>query len=101
MTAGRSRPAQPVDVDGETPRNVIKNEYKEVAEHPDKGFHFHTGRRLAQLVGSGGGIDSLIGARMRDPANGGWCRWAVERNGWAATLRRTLRYGVAAHAHFI
>ena len=43
MTVNRSRVAQPVDVDTETLRNAIKGEYKEVAEHPGKGFHFHTG----------------------------------------------------------
>ncbi len=26
-------------------------EYAEVARHPDQGFHFHTGRRLAALLG--------------------------------------------------
>ena len=106
MMANRSRVAQPVDVDTETLRNAIKDEYKEVAEHPDKGFHFHTGRRLTNIVGykdewfngvselaiesfagtgnpfamgtlaagetvvdvgSGGGIDSLIAARMVGP----------------------------------
>lgn len=107
MSESGSRVARPVDVDSETLRNAIKNEYKEVAEHPDKGFHFHTGRRLTQLVGyeeawfngvselaiesfagtgnpfamgalatgervvdvgSGGGIDSLIAARMVGPS---------------------------------
>ena len=106
MTANRSRVAKPVEVDTETLRNAIKDEYKEVAEHPGKGFHFHTGRRLANIVGykdewlegvpelaiesfagtgnpfamgelaagervvdvgSGGGIDSLIAARMVGP----------------------------------
>ena len=106
MTANRSRVAQAVDVDTETLRNAIKDEYKEVAEHPGKGFHFHTGRRLATIVGykddwfegvselaiesfagtgnpfamgglvagervvdvgSGGGVDSLIAARMVGP----------------------------------
>lgn len=51
MTANASRVAQPVDVDTETLRNAIKGEYKEVAEHPGKGFHFHTGRRLTKIVG--------------------------------------------------
>jgi SAM-dependent methyltransferase len=106
MTADRSRVAQPVDVDTATLRNAIKAEYKEVAEHPGKGFHFHTGRRLTSIVGykdewftgvselaiesfagtgnpfamgelasgervvdvgSGGGIDSLVAARMVGP----------------------------------
>ncbi len=107
MTEDRSRVARPVDVDTETLRDAIKHEYKEVAEHPDKGFHFHTGRHLTRLVGyqdawfdgvsesaiesfagtgnpfamgtlasgekvvdvgSGGGIDSLIAARMVGPS---------------------------------
>ena len=103
MTAVISRVAEPIDVDSETLRRAIQNEYREVAEHPDKGFHFHTGRRLTKIVGykdewltgvseraiesfagtgnpfamgelaagekvvdvgSGGGIDSLVAARM-------------------------------------
>lgn len=106
MTANRSRVAQPVDVDIETLRNAIKDEYQEVEAHPGKGFHFRTGRRLATIVGykdewfngvselaiesfagtgnpfamgdlatgervvdvgAGGGIDSLIAARMVGP----------------------------------
>ena len=106
MTGDSSRVAQPVEVDTDTLRDAIKDEYKEVAEHPDKGFHFHTGRHLAHIVGysdewfdgvselavesfagtgnpfamgvlaagekvvdigSGGGIDSLIAARMVGP----------------------------------
>jgi SAM-dependent methyltransferase len=106
MTASRARVAQTVDVDTETLRKAIKDEYKEVAENPAKGFHFHTGRRLIKIVGykdewltgvselaiasfagtgnpfamgelcagervvdvgSGGGIDSLIAARMVGP----------------------------------
>ena len=43
--------APPVpDVDTETLRCEIRNEYAEVAKHPDKGFHFHTGRRLATIL---------------------------------------------------
>jgi SAM-dependent methyltransferase len=106
MTASRSHVSQTVDVDTETLRKAIKDEYKEVAENPAKGFHFHTGRRLIEIVGykdewltgvselaiasfagtgnpfamgelgagervvdvgSGGGIDSLIAARMVGP----------------------------------
>jgi hypothetical protein len=51
MTANDSRVAQLVDVDSATLRNAIKDEYREVAEHPGKGFHFHTGRRLTKIVG--------------------------------------------------
>jgi len=32
-------------------RAAIQAEYVEVAEHPDKGFHFHTGRKLADILG--------------------------------------------------
>ncbi len=106
MTADRSLVAQPVDVDTDTLRKAIQDEYKEVAEDPGKGFHFHTGRHLTKIVGykddwlegvsesaiesfagtgnpfamgelasgekvvdigSGGGIDSLVAARMVGP----------------------------------
>lgn len=43
--------AKPVDVDVATLRKAIQEEYDEVATHPDKGFHFHTGRTLAAIVG--------------------------------------------------
>jgi len=106
MPANASSVAQVIDLDTATLRKAIQDEYREVAEHPDKGFHFHTGRRLTQIVGykdawlagvseraietfagtgnpfamgelregervvdvgSGGGIDSLVAARMVGP----------------------------------
>ena len=106
MTANRSLVAQPVEVNTDTLRKAIQDEYTEVAENPGKGFHFHTGRPLTKIVGykdewlqgvsesavesfagtgnpfamgalvsgekvvdigSGGGIDSLIAARMVGP----------------------------------
>jgi SAM-dependent methyltransferase len=106
MSTSESRVAQTVDIDTATLRRAIQDEYREVAEHPDKGFHFHTGRRLTRIVGyedewlagvseraiesfagtgnpfamgvlapgervvdvgSGGGIDSLVAARMVGP----------------------------------
>jgi SAM-dependent methyltransferase len=96
----------PVDIDMAVLRRAIKDEYGEVADHPAKGFHFHTGRPLTKILGyedawlegvaesaietfagtgnpfamgvlaagekvvdmgSGGGIDSLIAARMVGP----------------------------------
>jgi SAM-dependent methyltransferase len=51
MTTNRSRVAEAVDVDTDTLRRAIKDEYKEVAENPGKGFHFHTGRGLTRIVG--------------------------------------------------
>ena len=38
-------------VDMDELRRAIQDEYAEVAAHPDKGFHFHTGRPLAALLG--------------------------------------------------
>lgn len=32
-------------------RHAIQEEYEEVALHPEKGFHFHTGRHLAGILG--------------------------------------------------
>src|ERR671914_596660 len=31
-------------------RQAIQEEYNEVASHPHKGFHFHTGRPLARML---------------------------------------------------
>jgi SAM-dependent methyltransferase len=39
------------EVDRETLRDAIREEYQEVAQHPGRGFHFHTGRRLAAILG--------------------------------------------------
>lgn len=41
----------PIDVDLGELRQAIQAEYAEVALHPTKGFHFHTGRPLAHLLG--------------------------------------------------
>ena len=38
-------------VDRESLRDAIREEYKEVAREPGKGFHFHTGHRLAAILG--------------------------------------------------
>src|SRR5215210_8381000 len=37
-------------LDVETLRQAIQEEYAEVASHPQKGFHFHTGRPLARML---------------------------------------------------
>jgi arsenite methyltransferase len=39
----------PVDI--ASLRAAIRAEYAAVAEHPDQGFHFHTGARLAAILG--------------------------------------------------
>jgi SAM-dependent methyltransferase len=100
------RAAAPIDLDVDTLRAAIREEYETVALEPGRGFHFHTGRALTAIVGyvdewlegipetaiesfagtgnpfslgplergervvdvgSGGGIDSLIAARMVGP----------------------------------
>jgi arsenite methyltransferase len=40
-----------IKLDREQLRGAIRAEYAEVATTPDKGFHFHTGRPLARLLG--------------------------------------------------
>ncbi len=37
-------------LDRDALREEIRNEYRRVVEHPERGFHFHTGRRLARIV---------------------------------------------------
>ena len=98
--------ACPLNLDVDALRRAVRDEYAEVAANPSKGFHFHTGRPLAALlgydprdvdplpeaavesfagvgnpwvwgrprpgetvveVGSGAGLDALIGARQVDP----------------------------------
>ena len=41
----------PTGLDLEELRHVIQQEYEEVARDPGRGFHFHTGRPLARLLG--------------------------------------------------
>ena len=41
----------PFNVDVQALRSAIQDEYAEVATHPTKGFHFHTGRPLARMLG--------------------------------------------------
>lgn len=38
------------ELDVGTLREAIQEEYAEVASHPTKGFHFHTGRPLARIL---------------------------------------------------
>src|SRR6266508_6661450 len=45
------RPVAVPDLDLHELRQAIQAEYAEVAQHPTKGFHFHTGRPLARLLG--------------------------------------------------
>lgn len=47
--AGAACPIVGLDVGGL--RAAIREEYAAVARHPEQGFHFHTGRPLARLLG--------------------------------------------------
>ncbi len=38
------------ELNGGVLREAIREEYAEVASHPEKGFHFHTGRPLARML---------------------------------------------------
>ena len=40
----------PEGLDQDFLREEIKKEYRIVADNPNKGFHFHTGRKLAKIV---------------------------------------------------
>ncbi len=43
--------SQDVIVDAEALRAEVRDKYREVAVHPDREFHFHTGRPLAARLG--------------------------------------------------
>lgn len=52
MGAGVLPLPEPIpDLDCDGLRAAIQDEYAEVAAHPDKGFHFQTGRPLAAMLG--------------------------------------------------
>jgi len=46
-----SKPLAVPDLDQEALRCEIRKEYAEVATRPSRGFHFHTGRPLARMLG--------------------------------------------------
>ncbi len=65
-------PASMPNVDLETLRSEISKEYAEVASNPNKGFHFHTGRPLAQALGYAEDlIDSVPGSALESFAGTG------------------------------
>ena len=45
-----TQPSSNLQVDLESLRDAISEEYKAVAESPQQGFHFHTGRPLARVL---------------------------------------------------
>jgi arsenite methyltransferase len=46
-----TKPVAVPDLDQGALRCEIRREYAEVATHPSRGFHFHTGRPLARMLG--------------------------------------------------
>lgn len=46
-----AEPASIPKVNIEVLRSAIRTEYRDVAVNPQKGFHFHTGRPLAKMLG--------------------------------------------------
>ena len=46
-----AEPASVPKVNIEGLRSAISTEYRDVALNPQKGFHFHTGRPLAKILG--------------------------------------------------
>jgi SAM-dependent methyltransferase len=61
---------RPAAVDREELRCLISDKYTEVAKSPEKGFHFHTGKPLAMMLGydeqlvdalPGGTVESFAG----------------------------------------
>jgi arsenite methyltransferase len=64
-------PTQPL-VDTDSLRASIRDEYAAVAAEPDRGFHFHTGRPLAGLLGYDGALlDGLPEAAIASMAGTG------------------------------
>lgn len=60
------------NIDVQTLRCEIRNEYAEVARNPEKGFHFHTGRPLAKMLGyADAWIDALPAGAVKSFAGTG------------------------------
>src|ERR1051325_8680748 len=66
------RAVEPAAIDRDQLREQIKAKYTDVALDPARGFHFHTGRRLAEMLGySGADIDWLPPATVESFAGTG------------------------------
>ena len=67
-----SIPVQPAKVDRDVLRRQISDKYTEVALEPEKGFHFHTGRPLAMMLGyDAASIDRLPASTVESFAGTG------------------------------
>ena len=66
------RAVQPAKVDREQLRQQIQAKYTDVALEPEQGFHFHTGRPLAAMLGySNADIDALPASAVESFAGTG------------------------------
>ncbi len=55
-----AKPASVPKVDVLELRSAISTEYRDVALNPEKGFHFHTGRPLAKILGYDDGFVNTV-----------------------------------------
>ncbi|HEY5641129.1 MAG TPA: methyltransferase domain-containing protein [Dehalococcoidia bacterium] len=63
---------RPAAVDAHVLRSQVSEKYSEVAQDPEKGFHFHTGRSLARMLGySEADVDALPGGTVESFAGTG------------------------------
>jgi SAM-dependent methyltransferase len=66
------RGVQPAKVDREQLRQQIQAKYTDVALEPEQGFHFHTGRPLAAMLGySNADVDALPASAVESFAGTG------------------------------
>jgi SAM-dependent methyltransferase len=66
------RAVQPAKVDRERLRRQIQAKYTDVALEPEQGFHFHTGRPLAAMLGySDADVDALPASAVESFAGTG------------------------------
>ena len=79
------------NLDREVLREAIQEEYEAVACEPQRGFHFHTGRPLAEVLGyqaewldglSEGTIESFAGTGNRSI----WEGWPPESGSWTSAV---------------
>jgi arsenite methyltransferase len=62
---------RPSAVDAEELRSQIQEKYAEVADTPEKGFHFHTGTPLEKKLGYPDEALALLTASAVDSFNSG------------------------------
>ena len=66
----------PPNVDREVLREAIQAEYRVVASEPDKGLHFHTGRKLTEFVSFSGAYKVMSKVRSENAVLNG-IEWRI------------------------